>query len=328
MRQPLRKTALGSILFAGAFLAATVTVAAQQLKKVPLIGYLSGGSPSSESPMREAFRRGLRDLGYVDGQNVAIEERFGKLEQFADLAAELVNQKVDLIVVGGGAAALAAKNATKTIPIVMAVVGDPVGTGVVASLSKPGGNVTGLSIMSPELSHKRLELLKEIVPGNSRVAVFAAASSPSRTLMLKETQEAARALRLQLQIIEIRGDLEGAFQTAMKGHAGAVTVLSSTIFVSQRQRLVDLAEKNRLPAIYDDRQITESGGLMSYGPDRSDLYRRTAIYVDKILKGRKPADLPVEQPMKFEFVVNLQAAKQIGLTIPPNVLARADRVIK
>jgi putative tryptophan/tyrosine transport system substrate-binding protein len=211
----------------------------------------------------------------------------------------------------------------------MAVVGDPIGTGVVASLSKPGGNITGLSIMSPELSGKRLELLKEIVPGNSRVAVFVGANAPSRTLMLKETQEAARSLRLQLQIIEIRrGDFEGAFQTATKGHAGAVSVLSAASFVSQRKLLVDLAAKNRLPAIYDDRQITESGGLMSYGPDRSDLYRRTAIYVDKILKGGKPADLPVEQPIKFEFAVNLQAAKQIGLTIPPNVLARADKVIK
>jgi putative ABC transport system substrate-binding protein len=324
MSKTITSITLGALVF-GLCLSAE----AQQARKIPRIGFLSGGSASSELPLREALRQGLRDLGYVHGQNVSIEERFGAPEQFPDLAAELVSLKVDLIVVTGGATALAAKNATKSIPIVMAVVGDPVGTGIVASLRKPGGNVTGFSIMSPELSGKRLELLKEIVPGNSRVAVFASANAPSRTLMIKETREAARPLRLQLLIIEVRqGDFESAFQTATKGHAGAVNVLPAANFVSRRKKLVDLAAKNRLPAIYDDRQITESGGLMSYGPDRSDLYRRTAIYVDKILKGTKPADLPVEQPRKFEFVVNLQAAKQIGLTIPPNVLARADKVIR
>ena len=227
---------------------------------------------------------------------------------------------------------MAAKNATKTIPIVMAVVGDPVGTGVVASLARPGGNVTGLSILAPELSGKRLELLKEIVPGVSRVAVFGNPNSPSLDLMLRETQEAARSLGLQLQIIEVRpersGDLEGAFRTASKGRAGALNVLASTGFVTQRKKLAELTAKNRLPAIYEDREIVESGGLISYGPDRSDLFRRAATYVDKILKGRKPADLPVEQPMKFEFVINLKAAKQIGLTIPQSVLYRADKVIK
>jgi putative ABC transport system substrate-binding protein len=307
---------------------------AQQPKKVPRIGFLSGGSPSSDAPFTEAFRQGLRKLGYVEGQNIFIEYRYseGKADRFPELAAELVGLKVDVIVVTGGGTAIAAKNATKTIPIVMTVVGDPVGTGVVASLAQPGGNVTGLSILSPELSGKRLELLKEIVPGRTRVAVFANPNSPSLALMLKETQEAARFLRLQLQIIEVRpgssGGLEGAFRAAIKGRAEAISVLSSAGFVSQRKKLVELAAKNRLPAIYDDREIVESGGLVSYGPDRADLYRRAATYVDKILKGRTPADLPVEQPMKFEFVINLIAAKQIGLTIPPNVLVRANKVIR
>jgi putative ABC transport system substrate-binding protein len=307
---------------------------AQQPAKIPRLGFLPGGSPSSAAPFTKAFRQGLRELGYVEGKNIVIEYRYteGKLDRLPALLADLVRLKVDIIVVGGGASVLAAKNATKTIPIVMTVVGDPVGTGVVASLAQPGGNITGLSILSPELSGKRLELLKEIVPGRTRVAVFANPSSPSLALMLRETQEAARFLGLQLQIIEVRPEsssgLESAFQTATKGRAGALSVLASQGFVTERKKLVELAAKNRMTAIYDDREIVESGGLVSYGPDRADLYRRAATYVDKILKGRTPADLPVEQPMKFEFVINLIAAKQIGLTIPPNVLVRADKVIR
>ena len=326
MKKTLRLLPILFVLGAGA------PAGAQQPKKVPRIGYLTGGSRSSTSPLTEAFRQGLRELGYVDGQNIAIEERFGSAETFPELAAELVRRKVDVIVVAGGASALAAKNATKTIPIVMTVVGDPVGTGVVASLSRPGGNVTGLSTMAPELSGKRLELLKEVVPGLSRVAVFANPISPSLALMLTETRDAARSLGLQLQIVEVpgagSGDFESAFRTAAKARAGAVDVLSSNAWFIQRKTLVELAAKNRLPAIYDDRGIVESGGLISYGPDRSDLNRRAATYVDKILKGRKPADLPVEQPMKFELVINLKAAKQIGLAIPQSVLYRADKVIK
>jgi putative ABC transport system substrate-binding protein len=305
---------------------------ARQPKKIPRIGYLSSGSPSSMSFFTESFRKGLRELGYIDGQNIAIEERFGTPERYANLAAELVGLEVDVIVVGGGGTALAAKNATKQIPIVMSVVGDPVETGIVASLAKPGGNVTGLCMMSPALSGKRLELLKEIVPTLSRVAVFAYPHSPSLALMLKEPQEAGRSLGLKLVSIEvwpeISGELERAFQAAGKGRAEALSVLSSQVFANERKKVVTLAASNRLPAIYDDGEIVKSGGLISYGPDRSDLYRRAAIYVDKILKGAKPGDLPVEQPTKFELVINLKTAKQIGLTIPPNVLARADRVIR
>ncbi len=303
---------------------------AQQAKKVPRIGLLVPGSESAFSIRTEAFRQGLRELGYVEGKNIAIEYRWaeGNLDRLPALAAELVLLKVDLIFASGNAAR-AAKSATRTIPIV-ATSADPVGTGLVASLARPGGNITGLSLLSPELSGKRLELLKETVPKLSRVAVLlnpTAANSPSD---LKETQTAARSLGMQLQLLEARSPdkFDPSFSAMMREHAGALVVTTDLMFLDNRTRIVSLAAKNRLPVMYYDRSFVEAGGLMSYGADIDDLFRRAATYVDKILKGAKPADLPVEQPTKFELVINLKTAKQIGLTIPPNVLVRADKVIK
>jgi putative ABC transport system substrate-binding protein len=301
--------------------------------KIPRIGFLSGGSPTTTSPARyEAFRQRLRELGYVEGKNIVIEYRWveGKLDRFPALAAELVRLKVDVIVTWGPTATLAAKEATNTIPIVMANDADPVASGVVASLARPGGNITGFSTLSPELSGKRLELLKEIVPKLSRVAVLGASTSTSSALALKETELAAGVLGVRLQYLDVLDpkDIETAFREAVKGRADAVLVLPTAVLSSQRKEIVDLAVKSRLPAIYPLTQYTEAGGLMSYEPNLADMWRRAATYVDKILKGTRPADLPVEQPMRFEFVINLKAAKQIGFTIPPNVLVRADRVIR
>ena len=300
---------------------------AQQPAKLPRIGLLRAGSPPD--PMIEAFRQGLRDLGYVEGKNIVIEYRWaeGKNERLPDLAADLVRLEVDVIVPGGNAATRAAKSATKTIPIVMQS-GDPVGTGLIASLARPGGNITGLSYLFTDLSGKRLELLKEALPKVSRVGLLSHyAGSP---VELRETQDASRTLGVEVKILEVRDpkDFESAFAAGKTGRIGAISVLSSPIFYAHRTRIVNLAAKYRLPASYNQSEFVEVGGLMSYGPPFRDLFRRTAVYVDKILKGAKPADLPVEQPMKFEFIINLKAAKQIGLTIPPNVLARADRVIQ
>jgi putative ABC transport system substrate-binding protein len=305
---------------------------AQQAKKVARIGFLSGGSATTTSPARyEVFRQGLGELGYVEGKNIVIEHRWaeGKLDRFPALAAELVRLKVDVIVTWGPTATLSAKEATNTIPIVMANDADPVASGFVASLARPGGNITGLSTLSPDLSGKQLELLKEIVPKLSRVAVLGASTSTSSALALRETELAAGALGVQLQYLDILGpkDIETAFREAGKGRADAILVLATAVLNTHRKQIVDLALKNRLPAIYPA-QYTEAGGLMSYEPNLADLWRRAAIYVDKILKGTKPADLPVERPTKFEFVINLKTAKQIGLTIPPNVLARADKVLR
>jgi putative tryptophan/tyrosine transport system substrate-binding protein len=300
---------------------------AQQSKKVPRIGYLSSGLRRTEE-----FRQGLRELGYVEGKNITIEYRDaeGKIERYSDLASDLVSLKVDVIFVTSTPGALAAKNATKTIPIVFTSVGDPVGVGLVAGLARPGGNITGLSTLAPDLSGKALELLKETVPKVSRVAVIRNPDNPGKTHSLRETEVAARALQLQLQPLEVRGpdDIEPAFQAARKEQAGGLIVLRDVVTIRQQKRIVELALKNRLPTIYNDRDFVDAGGLMSYGPNMSDLFRRAAVYVDKILKGAKPADLPVEQPIKFEFVISLKTAKQIGLTIPPNVLARADKVLK
>ncbi len=305
---------------------------AQQTKKVPRIGFLLATSLSVESARIEAFRQGLRELGYVEGKNIIIEWRWaeGKFDRLPDLAAELVRLKVEVIVTGGSTSTGAAKKVTTTVPIVMAQVNDPVGSGFIASLARPGGNMTGLSTLVPELSGKRLELLKEVVPKLSRVAVIGDSTAPGNTQALKETELAARAFKVQLQYLDILGpkDIETAFREARKGRADAVLVLGSPVLISQRRQVADLTVKNRLPATYNQPEYVEAGGLMSYGVSVVDLYRRAATYVDKILKGRKPADLPVEQPIKFELVINLKAAKQIGLTIPPNVLARADRVIK
>ena len=305
---------------------------AQQPKKVLRIGYLGATSLSANRDRVEAFRQGLRELGYVEGKNIVIEYRYaeGKRDRLSELAAELVRLKVDVIVSGGAAATRPAKEATSTIPIVMTGDSDPVGNGFVASLARPGGNITGLATLSPELSGKRLELLKEAVPTLSRVAVLGDSSNPSNAQNLKETELAAGALGVRIQYLDVRGpkDLETAFRAANKGRAEGVLVLGGAVFVSQRTQVAELAVKSRLPAIYYRPDFVEDGGLMSYATGLTDLSRRAATYVDKILKGRKPADLPVEQPMKFEFIINLKAAKQIGLTIPPNVLVRADRVIK
>jgi len=319
-------------LFAVLVLASIQLAEAQQPKKVPRIGYLAAASASANPARIEAFKQGLRELGYMEGKNIVIEWRSaeGKSEPVPALAAELVRLKVDVIVTAGSLATRAAKEATVTIPIVFAQDSDPVGNGLVASLARPGGNITGLATLGPELSGKRLELLKEIVPGLSRVAVLGTSTQPSTAPTLKETELAAGALEVKLQFLDILApkDVETAFRAATKGRAGAVLTLTSPVLLSQRAQLAHLAVKSQLPGIYPQTEYTEAGGLMYYGANTADLHRRAATYVDKILKGTKPADLPVEQPKKFELVINLKTAKQVGLTIPPNVLARADKVIK
>jgi putative ABC transport system substrate-binding protein len=322
----------GIVAISVAFAMCGAVAQAQQPTKVPRIGFQSAASPAALSARLDAFRQGLRELGYVEGKNIVIEYRYaeGKLDRLHEFAAEFVRLKVDVIVTAAPSSTRSAKEATSTIPIVMAFDIDPVGNGFVASLARPGGNITGLSALSPEISGKQLELLKEIVPKLSRVAVFGDSTQPGNAQILRETELAAKALAVQLQYLEVRDpkDIETVFQEARKGRANAVLPMSIRVTVSHRTQVADLAVKSRLPAIYDNPESVEAGGLMSYGVSIIDLYRRAATYVDKILKGAKPADLPVEQPTKFELVINLKAAKQIGLTIPPNVLARADKVIK
>ena len=305
---------------------------AQQPTKVPRIGFLSAISPSTVAARIEAFRQGLRELGYVEGKNIVIEYRYaeGKPDRLSALAAELVRLKVDVIVTGGPAVNRPAKEATVTIPIVLGFDNDPVGNGFVASLARPGGNITGLSTHYPEISGKQLELLKEIIPKLSRVAVFGNSIQPGNPQALRETELAAGALGVQLQYLDVRGpeDIETAFREAKKGRAEALLVLGNVVVTSHPKQFVEFAAKSRLPAIYWSPEFVEAGGLMTYSVSINDLFQRAATYVDKILKGAKPADLPVEQPTKFELIINLKAAKQIGLTIPPNVLARADRVIR
>ena len=315
------------------FLLTTVSlVEAQQPAKIPRIGILGGGSASGNARRMEGFHQGLRELGYVEGKNIVIEQRWaeGKLDRLRALAAELARLKVEIIVSAGPTVTRVAKEATVTIPIVMGFDDDPVGSGFVASLARPGGNITGLSALSPELSGKQLELLKEIIPKLSRVAVIGSSTHPGTVQSIKEMELAAAVFKVQLQNIDVLDpkDLETAFGAASKGNADAVLVLTSVVTNSHQKQIVELAVKNRLPAIYYTAEWVEAGGLMTYGASFTDLFRRAATYVDKILKGAKPGDLPVEQAKKFEFIVNLKAAKQIGLTIPPNVLARADRVIK
>jgi putative ABC transport system substrate-binding protein len=304
----------------------------QQPTRVARIAYLGGASPAPIAYRTEAFRQRLRELGYVEGKNVVFEFRYAeeKLDRLPALAAELVRLKVDVIVTAGGTSTRVAKEVTATIPIVMAQDNDPVGNGFVASLARPGGNITGLSTLAPEISGKRLELLKEIVPKLSRVAVFGTSNNPGNTQSLKETEIAARQFGLQLQHVDVlkQADIDTAFQAAATKRPDAILVLVSVVLNSYRKQVIELALKNRLPVIYPMLDFVEAGGLMSYGVSFVDLHRRAADYVDKILKGARPADLPVEQPTTFEFIINLKAAKQIGLTIPPNVLARADRVIK
>ena len=319
-------------LLAIALLTTASLAAAQQSTRMPRIGFLVATNPSVTSARIEAFHQGLRALGYVEGTSIVIEFRFaeGKLARVPALAAELVSLNVDVIVTGGATDTRAAREATKTIPIVIAQDNDPVAGGHVASLARPGGNVTGLSTLAPEISGKQLELLKEIVPKLSRVAVIGTSTDSGNAEKLKEVDLAAGALGVKPQHLDILDpkDLDAAFRAASKGRADAVLVLGTPILTLQRRQAADLAAKHRLPAIYSRPEFVEAGGLMAYGVSFIDLFRRAATYVDKILKGAKPADLPVEQPIKFEFIVNLKAAKQIGLTIPPNVLVRADRVIK
>jgi putative ABC transport system substrate-binding protein len=308
---------------------------AQQPKKVLRIGFLDPSTGSGSAVLLEAFRQELSKLGWIEGKNITVEYRFGEnkgSERLPELAADLVRLKVDLILVADAPSSLAAKRATSTIPIVMVSVGDPVAVGLVASLARPGGNITGFSGLSVELNTKRLEILKDAVPKLARVGLLRpAGNSLGRDLQLKELRAAALALKLKLEEIETQRDakgLESAFQTAKQKQVGAIMTTTTTAFFAERKRIVQLAVKYRLPAIYYQEEFVDEGGLMSYGAEYDDLYRRAAVYVDKILKGAKPADLPVEQPTKFEFIINLKAAKQIGLMIPPNVLVRADKVIQ
>jgi putative ABC transport system substrate-binding protein len=319
------------IAFAALVLASVHLASAQQAKKVPRVGILTPDPVSARANLFKGFRQGLRELGYVEGKNIAIEVRSaeGKADRLPAAATELVSIKVDVIVTSTTRAVQAAKQATGTIPIVMAAVVDPVGTGLVASLARPGGNITGLSLVGPELSGKQLELLKDTLPNVKRVAFVWDPASAGLTLRLKEVEIAARTLGLQIQSVEVRSpnELKSALESATSKRAGALIIPPPMAFAYRRQ-IVDFAAKNRLPAMYEETESVEVGGLMSYGANIADLWRRAAFYVDKILKGTKPADLPVEQPTKFELVINLKTAKQIGITIPPNVLARADKVIR
>ena len=319
-------------------LAATLpplTAEAQQGTKVARIGWLAD-NPTATGHLREAFLQGMRDLDYVEGRNFVMEHRYaeGTFERLPALAVELGALKVDVIVSVGTRSAVTAKQATKTLPIVFVGVGDPVSSGLVTSLARPGSNVTGLSLfITPQLQGKRLELLKQAVPSVSRVALLwqpGAVSESTEKDILKESEVAARALGVKLQSVEVRGpaDFDTAFRRMSGARANALTVYGSAMLFDERRQLVDLVAKNRIPAAYGLREYVEAGGLMSYGPHSPDLYRRAAIYVDKILKGAKPADLPVEQPTKFELVINLKTAKALGLTIPPSVLGRADQVIQ
>jgi ABC-type uncharacterized transport system substrate-binding protein len=326
-RKPLLLCILGAIS-----IAVCSTTSAQQHKKIPHVGYLTISSLSSNVARNEAFRRGMQELGYVEGKNIVIEWRSGdgKVERQSELVAEVVRHKVDVIVTSGPTMTRAAKQATSTIPIVMAFDPDPVSNGFIAGLARPGGNITGLSALSPELSGKQLELLKEIVPRLSRVAVLGTSAEPGNAQALREIELAAGAFGVKLQYLEIADprDIEPAFQAAKKEQAGAMLVLQTPVFNPKRKQIAELALQNRLPAIYPQFEWVDDGGLMSHGVSFVALYHRASTYVDKILKGAKPADLPVEQATKFELVINLKAAKQIGLTMPPNVLARADKVIK
>ena len=310
----------------------TGSARAQQPAKIPRIGFESDSPVTSIAARVDGFRQGLRELGYVEAKNIIIEWRSAELkpERRSEIAAELVRLKVDLIVSAGPTITRALREATTTIPIIMAQDTDPVGSGFVASLARPGGNITGLSALSPEMSGKQLELMKEIIPKLSRVAVIGNSTNPGDAQALRETVLAAGAYELYLRYLDVQDakDIEPVLRSAVKGRADALMVLGNPILNLQRQRVVDLAAKLRLPAAYGRPEYVEAGGLMTYGTNYPELFRRAATYVDKILKGAQPADLPVEQPKKFEFIVNLKAAKQIGLTIPPNVLSRADRVIR
>ena len=307
-------------------------VEAQQAAKVPQLGLLIQGDSSAFAPLIEAFRHGLQDLGYVEGRNIAIEYRFaeGQDDRLPELVAELIRLQVNILVIDGKSALRAAKHNTTTIPIVMAVSGDPVGAGLVASLARPGGNITGLSLMLPEVSGKRLEFLQEAVPKLSHIAVLWDPDMLESTIAFKETQTAAQALGVQLQSLEVRlpYDFDQAFAAMTREHADALVVISNALFFGHHSQLGELTVRHQLPAMFRMREYAEAGGLMAYGVNVEGLYRRAATYVDKILKGAKPADLPVEQPTKFNLVINLKTAKALGLTIPPTLLFQADEVIQ
>ena len=325
-----KKVALCSLL---TVLVGTVSFAATQEKpKVSRIGLFVGSFAAPYASRIEAFRQGLRDLGYVEEKDIFVEYQYGerKEERFPEIMAELVRRKVDVIVTSSTPGVMAAKKATATIPIVLAGVSDPVGTGLVASLARPGGNVTGLSLLAPELSGKRLELLKEAFPSVSRVAVLGDPNNQANTLNLRETEVVARALKVQLQSLTVQnpGDFEKAFSDVTTRRADALIILRTPLIYNNLKGIIEFAGKNRLPAMYPDREFVDPGGLMTYGPNGEDLFRRAATYVDKILKGTKAADLPVEQPMKFELIINMKTANETGLPIQPNVLARADHVIR
>ena len=321
-----------SILFVVVGLAVAVVAAAQQPTKIPRIGFLTGGSAIQISARTDALRHGLRELGYIEGKNIIIEWRYseGNLDRLKQHAAELVRLKVNVIVTAGTTVTSAAKEATATIPVVMAQDPDPVGNGFVASLSRPGGNITGLSRLAPEISGKQLELLKETVPRLLRVGVLGDAALPGQAQILKEVEFAAAALKVKSHFLKVQSpkDIETAFRSTGKRNVDAIVVLETPLINSHRSQIAALAAKSRLPAMYMNPEYVEDGGLMSYGASIAELYRRAAVYVDKILKGAKPGDLPVEQPTKFELVINLKTAKQIGLTIPQKMLARADKVIQ
>jgi putative ABC transport system substrate-binding protein len=322
-----------SLMLAISIFAASLAAHAQPAGKIYRIGYLSSGSSTTAPHLREAFLQRLRELGWVEGQNIVIDYRAaeGRSDRLPDLAAELVRLKVDIIVALATPDTAAAKNATGTIPIVMVAVTDPVATGLIASLARPGGNVTGLSFsVGLETYGKGLELLKETVPKVHRVAILSNPANPVHALAIRDVKGAARSLGVQLQLLEARGpsEFDGAFAAMAKERVDALLVVSDTLFVLHRTRLADLAARGRLPAAYSAREYVEAGGLMSYGPSLLDLWRRAATYVDKILKGAKPADLPVEQPSKFELVINVKTAKALGLTIPQSLLLRADQVIE
>jgi putative ABC transport system substrate-binding protein len=313
-----------------ALLASPLAVKAQQTGKVYRIGFLGNSTAALEANLVGPFREGLRELGYVEGRNVQIEYRWGegKYERFPELVAELVALKVDVLVTAGTPAALAVKRATTTIPLVMVAVGDPVGTGLVASLARPGGSMTGLTSIAPDLEGKRLELLREAVPKLSRVSVIWNPANPFHVTAEKEARSAAQVLQMKVHSVGVRTaqELDPAFVAIVKERPGAFIVLADRIFLHNRGRIVDFAARNRLPAVYAYRELVEAGGLMSFGPNYADMHRRAATFVDKILKGAKPADLPVEQPTKFELLINLKTARALGLTIPPSLLARADQV--
>ncbi len=303
-----------------------------QPPKIPRVGYVFGSTSTEGRPFFEAARLGLRELGYVEGQTIALEVRWaeGRYERLPELVGEMVRLKVDVMVVATTPGALAAKNATQTIPVVMVAVGDPVGSGLVASLARPGGNLTGVSLMNPEISGKRLQLLKEVLPKVSRVAVLTNPGNPIHAVFWQETQEAAGKLRMQLQALEVRGpeDFEGAFRAATRARAGGLLAFDDSLTFGYRSQIVALAARSRLPAMYGFREFPDVGGLVAYGASNPGMYRRAATYVDRILKGAKPADLPVEQLTRFELVINMKTAKALGLTIPQSVLIRADHVIQ